>query len=108
MNEYLLRHATKEQLSHWGKMSQKVQEINRLMQEPLIYRPDNEFKGYIFAGSFQLEQPVIYELQLYRTDRHDSFRAILNGEKQAGRGGWHHYAQQMAEYMPCRILTGEK
>jgi len=104
MNEYLLKKATPEQLAHYGRQSQRVQAIKRLMSEPPLYRPVRNFYGYILAVSFQLNNPVETEIQLFNTGRCDSFRAIINGKKQPGRGGWYHYGNVLAESMPRRII----
>jgi len=104
MNEFLLRKATPEQLSAWGKRSQEIQMLDRLMREPPIYRPSTDFIGWITSMSFQLEQPVETKILLFKTNITNSYRAIVNGEKQNVRGGWHDWHEHSAKSMPTRIL----
>jgi hypothetical protein len=52
MSDILLRRATKEQLSSWAHMSNKVQAIARMMQEPEIYRPARDLCGIDMSVSF--------------------------------------------------------
>lgn len=105
LNQTLLRKATKEQLSEYGRRSQHVQAIARMMREPQIYRPVSpQFCGFVMACSFQLCEPVIHTMQLYDTGRYDSFRAIIDNEKQNDRGGWYRQMEILAGMMPRRIL----
>ena len=104
MNGFILKKATKEQLSMWGKRSQEVQMIKRMMAEPPLYRPTNSLKGIVYACSFQLQIPVEHKIFLFDTGREDSFRSIIDDEKQNGRGGWYDYSEKLARMMPRRII----
>lgn len=105
MDNYLLKHATHDQLSRLGKKSQEMQMIKRMMSEPPLYRPSPMFCGFIIACSFQCEKPVEKKILLFNGGRYDSFKAIIDGQQQTGLGGWYRWGEVMAEKMPRRILA---
>ena len=111
MSDILLRRATKEQLSHWAHMSNKLQSIARMMQEPPIYRPVRDLCAIDMSVSFQTDIPIFHTMELYSINgRIDSFRAVIDGKKQHGRGGWHKWYEEMAKVQPygMGVFYGER
>ena len=101
----MLRKATPDQLQEWGRQSGRAREIVRLQQELPMYRPmSRQFAGFVIACSFQLQRPVIHTIQLYDTGRYDSFRSVVDGDKQIGRAGWYGQLENVARLMPRRII----
>lgn len=102
--ERFYKYATPEQIAQFHEYRNKAREAARIISEPVIYRPDPDVCGFIFAGSFQCGQLIMYEAQLFRAGRYDSMRGIVNGQKQDGRQGWYAWGNDMAAHMPGRIL----
>lgn len=101
------RFATPEQARLMGLASIKARELQRLNSEPPLYRPIVQpFVGMIYSLNCQYEHPVEQTILLFDTDRCDSYRAIIDGHKADGRGGWHDWHAEGAKAMQQRFIGG--
>jgi hypothetical protein len=98
------KYATQEQIDQFHEYRNKAAMAKRILSEPLIYRPDPDVCGFIFAGSYQLGELVTYETQLFRAGQYNSMRGIVNGEKKHKPLGWYGWGNDMAANMPSKIL----
>ena len=102
--KYLYKYGTDEQIKAFEQARVRAMESARLLQEPSIYSPSPDFQGFIFAGSFRSGILRTFEAQLYKTNREDSMRGVVNNVAQSGRSGWHGWGGQMAKELSIPVM----
>lgn len=98
---YRLTKRAREKYAAMGRASQAAQARKRLEQHPPDYPPElPELRRVIEITDYDSGTPVVYRMELKRTDRIDCYDAYINGELWKRRVGWSRVLQGIRKALP--------
>lgn len=103
--KYLYKYGSKEQIERFHQSRRVAAEAARQMQEPEPFHIAPDFCGFILAVSYQCDEIVKYQAELYKAKRSDSFIGVINNKPVPGARGWYGWANHLAQAMPTRTIS---